>query len=343
MREVIASGKTVEAATEAACLELGKSRDEVSVEILEMPVKKLFRSIPAKVRVQFIDEKENTQKPEIKTKKIPTEKIEKPAEQIKIPDKEEKVESILEKEAEMEIDIQANNAAKNAVQYLNDVFNAIGANDAKIKVYKQGEATLFRTESAELTSLMEIRGDTIQALSYLVDRSVNRGVDKKDEQYLKIRLDIEGYRDRREQELISLAKRTAEEVQKTKRSRTLAPMNPYERLIIHTTIGDMKDVISESIGNDLDRRVVIRSTDAKAGDRENGRGRRNNRRTKSGGQGGQNKTEKRNFDSPQKAATAPPREYADKNRDAQAEPLVPKRRESIKDGEDLPLYGKIEL
>ncbi len=358
MREIIATGKTVEAATEAACIELGKSRDEVSVEILEMPVKKLFRKTPAKVKVQLLEEvkpkaepkpepkeKETKKAEPIDGKKITQKPQENKTETAEKKDKDEKKESVLEKEPEIKINIQENHAVKNAVNYLQTIFKAVGAENIEVTAFRQGEATLLRIEGEELGNLLEIRGETIQALSYLVDRSVNRGVDKRDDQYLKIRLDIEGYRNRREQELIALAQRTATEVEKTKRSRTLAPMNPYERLIVHTTISEIEGVVSESIGSDLDRRVVIRSTDGKAPDRDNGRGRRNTKRSKPNNRNrnGQNKSNKKPYDNEQNNKTAPPREYADKKTDEQVAPIVPKRREAVSDGDDVPLYGKIEL
>ncbi len=363
MREVITKGKTVEAATEAACAELGKSRDEVSVEILEMPVRKLFRSIPAKVRVQVLEdkikeeeiiekktrEKQLQKEAEIKPEKTNIQKNkekEQPAQEEKKPTPRKK-DTVLEKEPEIEINISENIAVQKAVTYLQEVFSALGVESMNVSAFHQGEATLLRVECEGLSEMLDIRGETIQAMSYLVDRSVNRGVDKKDEQYLKIRLDIEGYRNRREHELVALAERTAADVLKSKRSRTLSPMNPYERLIVHTTISEIDGVTSESIGNDLDRRVVIRSNEAKGNDRDGRGGRRNGKRSKqngrNGNRSGQDRYDKNKAENIQKTSSAPPREFADKKRDEQKEPVVPKRRESIHDGDDLPLYGKIEL
>ncbi len=128
-------------------------------------------------------------------------------------------------------------------------------------------------------------------------------------------------------------------------------MNPYERLIIHTTISEMDDVISESIGSDTERRVVIKSTAPDAVDGSDWRqpksgGRPQQNRGNSGNRRGSNRnkhaSDHRNNSNRPKSNT-PEREYADKPRDIGAAPVVPERREAVKDGEDLPLYGKIEL
>ncbi len=375
MREAIASGKTVEEATEKACAQLGKSRDEVSVEILEMPIKKLFKSVPAKVKVT-LEEEETSILEEPKAEKpietvaasqpiapqaVPAQRREEVQAERPASKAPEHKEVVLEKEPEVEIDLGENQAAKKAVDYLMGIFNAMGAGNVKIVAYRQGDATLLRVEGEELADKLETRGETIQALSYLTDRTVNRGVDKKEENYLRVRLDIAGYRNRRERELISLAERTGREVAKTGRSRTLAPMNPYERLIIHTRISEMEGVASESTGSDTERRVVIRSTAPNAKDGgddyrsgrsgQGGRGGRQGGGGNRGGRGGRSgggprsgeKREQRDSYHDRPASNTPEREYASKQRDENAAPVVPQRREAIQDVDDLPLYGKIEI
>lgn len=379
MREIIATGKTVEEATENACRELGLGRDEVSVEILEMPVKKLFKSLPAKVKVTAeggedeapaappkVEVKPEPQKAAPEKPAVPPVKTEKPAAPAQ-PGK------LLPQEPEEEIDLAANARAKAAVDYLMDIITAMGAGeDVQITAVKQGDATLLRVVGQSVGDKMEIRGETIQALSYLIDRAVNTGVDKKESEYVRIRLDISGYRNRRETELMALAERTGSEVARTKRSRTLAPMNPYERLIVHTAISKIEGITSESIGSDVERRVVVKSLapDAtegedwrpprKGGDRDRNRGRNGGGRDRGdrggdrgrGGNrdrgprrdGGGNRDRSPRRDGDYKPQTnTPEREFADKPRDLSSGPIVPDKREAIRDGEDLPLYGKIEL
>lgn len=364
MREVIATGKTVEEATENGCAQLGLGRDQVSVEILEMPVKKLFKTTPAKVKVTSDEpeaapaaepEKKPAPQPKAEPKPAPA-RAEAPPPQAEAPQPARPAETaVLHNEPEESIDLAQNPAVDQAAKYLSSIFAAMGAGELSITALRQGEATLLRVEGEEIGRVIDTRGETIQALSYLTDRAVNKGVDKRDEAYLRIRLDVAGYRNRREGELIALAHRTAEEVQRTKRSRTLAPMNPYERLIIHTTIGSIDGVTSESIGADTERRVVVKSTAPDATDGEDWRPPRGNRdgggRSRSGGhsrdrrgrggpprEGGRGKGGGR-----QRTSSTPQREYADKPRNADAAPVVPERREAIRDGEDLPLYGKIDI
>lgn len=379
MREVIATGKTVEEATEAACQELGLNRDEVSVEILEMPQRKLFKNVPARVKVTADGEEappvaaQPQPAPAAATQETAPAAKSEPAQspaQKTLPEEFRPRETVLPGEPEEEIDLESTPAAKAAAEYLTGIFAAIGVTGIKITALRQGEATLVRVEGEGIADKIETRGETIQALSYLTDRAVNKGVDKKDPAYLRVRLDVAGYRSRREGELIALATRTGQEVARAKRSRTLAPMNPYERLIIHTTIGQMEGVVSESTGVDTERRVVVRSTapDATEGEdwRPEGGGRDYNRRGpnrndrnrggadrgRSDNRGGGSRDRHRSRDNrPPRGAdrggaprsNTPEREYADKPRDPGAAPVVPKPREAIKDGEDLPLYGKIEL
>lgn len=350
MREVIATGKTVEEATENGCRELGLNRDEVSVEILEYPMKKLFKSTPAQVKVTA-DGEDETPAPEQKKEEKPA--PQKKAEPAAAPEKQGG--SLLPVEEEVKINLDEDKRAAMAVDYLKTILDAMGAH-AEINAYKQGDATLLRVDGGNVEDKMKISGDTIQALSYLIDRSVNSGVDKKEDGYLRVRLDIGGYRSRRESELIALANRTGKEVARTGRSRTLEPMNPYERLIIHTAISQIDGIISESVGTDVERRVVIKSTAPNAtdgedwrpnnrrggggGNRGGGRGGNNNR---GGGNRGRNDNRRGGGGSYKRETSTPEREYADKERDTSTAPIVPQKRDAIDDGANLPLYGKIDI
>ncbi|MFV0413654.1 MAG: RNA-binding cell elongation regulator Jag/EloR [Oscillospiraceae bacterium] len=370
MREIIATGRTVEEATENGCMELGRSRNEVSVEILEMPVNKLFKKIPAKVKITIEEEEAAPEQAarqaasETKAAPVASAKPQEaaPAQQaLRQPEKG----LILETEPEKPIDLATNKSAAAAVEYLAGIFRAMGAEDIEITAVLQGDATLLRVEGENFADLVDIRGETIQALSYLTDRAVNKGIDKKEQEYLRVRLDVAGYRNRREGELVSLAKKVGQEVVRTKRSRTLAPMNSYERLIVHTAISKIEGLTSESIGADAERRVVIKSTapDATEGEDWKPYNKKNNRGDKprrprpagnagggdrdrrygnKGGNGGRNNSGPRGGNNGPRPS-APGREFADRPRTGNEAPKVPDRRESIRDGEDLPLYGKIDL
>ena len=100
-------------------------------------------------------------------------------------------------------------------------------------------------------------GDTLDSLQYLANLAANKRVDGKKEPYVKISVDVEGYRAKREEALRALARRMAAKVQKYKKSVMLEPMNPYERRIIHSEIQNIEGVSTNSIGSENNRKIVI--------------------------------------------------------------------------------------
>lgn len=353
MREVIMTGKTVEEATAAALAELGLSEDEVTVEVIDLPQKKFFKTIPAKVKVTADADEEiiAVEKPVAPVAAPKAEKpaapapkktsAEKPA-QAETAQKDEKTEKeVLEEKA---IDLAENEKARDAVAYLTDICGKMGCGSVTVTAVMQGEAIILKVDGTDAGSLIGHRGEVMEALSYLTSLVANRnGGD-----YAKIGLDINHYRSKREGNLTALAKRIGAKVVKTGRAQTLEPMNPYERRIIHSAIGEMEGVKSESTGEGTNRRVVIMSTDPNAKNdrpfRQAGRGNRGGNRSgsRSGNADRAPRAPRRDGDFAPKS-NVPARNFADKPRDASAAPIVPKRTETINDGGDLPLYGKIEL
>ena len=260
MREVIVTGKTVEEATEAACAQLGLPREEVSIEILEMPVHRLFKKIPAKVRATVQEpEVETPAEPEVKPEQAAEPKEEQAAPE-KATEKEEKTTQPQPAETVEQVEIDSNEKLAAAVAYLKEIFTLMGAGDVEIHVEKQGEAHIVKVEGEDVGVLIGHRGETMESLSYLAGLAANRlGGD-----YLKLGLDVAGYRGKREKDLEALARRMGAKVAKTGRSYVMDPMNPYERRIIHSTISTMEGLRSESKGEGADRRVVIYSTDPAA-------------------------------------------------------------------------------
>ena len=110
-------------------------------------------------------------------------------------------------------------------------------------------------ESAAI--LIGHHGDTLDSLQYLANLAANKRVDGKKEPYVKITVDVEGYRAKREETLRALARRMAAKVQKYKKSVMLEPMNPYERRIIHSEIQNIEGVSTNSIGSENNRKIVI--------------------------------------------------------------------------------------
>ena len=100
-------------------------------------------------------------------------------------------------------------------------------------------------------------GDTLDALQYLLNLAANRREEGEKRDYLKVTLDIEGYRAKREETLRALARKQADKVLKYKRSVMLEPMNPYERRIIHSEVQNIKGVSTNSIGSENNRKIVI--------------------------------------------------------------------------------------
>ena len=330
MREVIVTGKTVEEATEAACVQLGLPREEVSIEILEMPVHKLFKKIPAKVRATALIKEE----PVVEAAPVSAVEPQKEAqpEQPKAdcqPEKQQEACQPEQPEAE-QVDVAENEKLTVAVNYLKEIFAGMGAADVTMHVEKQGEAYIVKVEGENVGVLIGHRGETMESLSYLAGLAANRlGGD-----YLKLGLDVAGYRSKREQDLEALARRIGAKVAKTGRSFAMDPMNPYERRIIHSVIGEMEGLRSESKGEGMDRRVVVYSTNPKP-QQNRSRGYRGNNRNGNRDRKGGYRGDRR--------SSVPAREFADEPRSEEAQPVAPKRTQLIDDAEGLALYGKIEL
>lgn len=100
-------------------------------------------------------------------------------------------------------------------------------------------------------------GETMDSLQYLVNLAANQKVEGEKREFVKLIVDIEGYRAKREETLRALARRMADKVIKYKKSVMLEPMNPYERRIIHSEVQNIKGVSTNSIGSENNRKVVI--------------------------------------------------------------------------------------
>jgi len=108
-------------------------------------------------------------------------------------------------------------------------------------------------EGSDMGILIGKRGQTLDSLQYLVSLVVN----KKKEEYIRVKLDTENYRERRKETLETLAKNIAYKVKRTKHSVSLEPMNPYERRIIHAALQNDKYVVTRSDGEEPFRHVII--------------------------------------------------------------------------------------
>ena len=374
-----ATGKTVDEARANACAKLGVQADDINVsyEVLEMPQKTGFLGLkltPAKVRVTVEEADPVPAAPVVEEKAAPAPVAEEPKAEEKTPVEEapaapaaeeapaaQPVEEAEEaapaegEEVEVPIHIEENNKVKAAVDYLREVITLMGVENVTFSAVQKGEATIIRLDGEKLGALIGRRGETMESLSYLASLVANR----LEGDYIKLGLDVAGYRDKRESDLTALAQRIGAKVRKTGRSFAMEPMNPYERRIIHSAIGKMEGVRSESKGEGRDRRVVIYSTapDAQTentygerrgrGGRPNGRrpggnrgGYRGGDRNERGGRSGGYRGGRSGSRGP-RGSSVPERTYAPRDAESAA-PVAPKRTERVDDFADLS-FGKIEL
>lgn len=141
-----------------------------------------------------------------------------------------------------------------AKSFLNDVFAAMNMNVVVTASYDEVEKALdIDLSGDEMGVLIGKRGQTLDSLQYLVSLVVNKDVDD----YIRVKVDTENYRQRRKETLENLAKNIAYKVKRTKRPVSLEPMNPYERRIIHYALQNDKYVMTHSEGEEPFRRVVV--------------------------------------------------------------------------------------
>ena len=247
MRYIDVTGKTEEEAIRAALSQLGLERDDVSVEILERS-KSGFLGIgssPAKVRVSY--ELDVAEEPEVPQAK-PAEKkpVEKKPEGKPEPAPEQKPEQPAAPVSETE-------DADRIRAFLTGLLEHMDCR-AQVKVYEE-EKNRYKVilEGQRLGALIGRRGETLDAIQQLTNYAVNSGRDKR----VRIHVDAENYRAKREQNLESLANKVAGKVLKYRRSVTLEPMNAYERHVIHAALQDKEGVTTYSIGTEPNRRVVV--------------------------------------------------------------------------------------
>ena len=268
MREFIdVTGKTEDEAISKALEQLGLDRDDVSVEILERAKSGFLGlgSSPAKVRVSYgPEEVEEKAEPAVE-KPVVEKKAEKPAASEKKTEKKpEKKAPKKDKPAKVETPaVSAVPAAELGEEVNDEKAQAIRKflaglleqmdSAAAVKVY-QPEKGRYKVilEGENLGALIGRRGETLDAIQQLTSYAVNRTGGR-----VRVQLDAEGYRDKREQSLQHLARKVAGKVVKYRRSVTLEPMNAYERHVIHTALQEVPGVTTYSTGVDPNRRVIV--------------------------------------------------------------------------------------
>ena len=285
MRQYIdVTGKTEDEAVSAALAQLSMDRDDVSVEILERAKAGFLGlgSCPAKVRVYYgPEEDEEPAEPAGPARKVLEERMEerwgddeeapqrkqrreerkprqerrqqeRPAPRRESAPREEAVpaeQPVPAQELGEEVDDERAQAIR---KFLSGLLEQMEVS-AEIKVY-QPEKGRYKVllEGAHLGALIGRRGETLDAIQQLTSYAVNRSGSR-----VRVQLDAEGYRSKREQSLQHLAQKTAAKAVRYRRNFTLEPMNAYERHVIHVALQEMAHVTTYSTGTDPNRRVVV--------------------------------------------------------------------------------------
>jgi spoIIIJ-associated protein len=156
------------------------------------------------------------------------------------------------KQAKVRVTLRENRGEL-AYAFLKDVFEKMNIN-ADVTIREDSDAVQINITGEDSGIIIGRRGETLDALQYLTSLVVN----KETQEYKKVSLDIENYRQKREETLVNLANRLARKVIKYKKSITLEPMNPYERKIIHSTLQENSSIETYSLGDEPNRKVIIR-------------------------------------------------------------------------------------
>ena len=313
IKEAIGLGLTIDEAKEDAIYRLGMPEDsDIQFEVITFPKKKtlgLFGGCKAEVKA-FIELPDEKPKKKDKKANKPIDKKAEPkkAEAKKAEPKRDEKKNDTSKEYGPAVDVSelpADSRPAKAIEFLKPILKNLGCENVSFKVSERENAALIELEGDGLGAIIGHRGETLDALQFLAGLASNNGGG-----YYKVSLNIGNYREKREDTLIALANRIAGQVLKTGKCRTLEPMNPYERRIIHTAVQSIEGVTSASFGEGINRRVVIgkEGTELKPLRSDRSHGRRDDRRR--GGRRPSNKVE------------------------------VAPNREPKKDS-DIPLYGKI--
>ena len=250
LKWIEATGRTEDAAIQNALAELGLDRDSVSVEVLERARSGFlgFGSAPAKVKVTY---EAPDEAPVVKT----TPAVEEAA--VPAAPVEEEPPAPAAEEASPAPQPVANPKGMDLEDrirtFLAGLLDHMGV-EAEVNISPKAENGILVTlEGPKLGALIGHRGETLDAIQQLTNYAVNRGRTHR----VRIHIDAENYRAKREESLQRLARKVAGKVVKYRRNVTLEPMNAYERHVIHETLQDYPDVITYSTGTEPNRRTVV--------------------------------------------------------------------------------------
>ena len=292
-KTIVTSGKTIDLAIEAALTQLGLDRDSVSVMVLQQAKSGFlgFAAQPAKVQVTYeapdpvVVEKPKSalgaasrskpkaaapvKKPEapkaepVKPEPVKAESVKPAAPKVEKPKAEKpKAEKPRAEKPKAEKKVAAPKtyapAEPGSVEekievFLKGLLERMGSNAVPHCWKEEGNSYKVDLVGDDLGYLIGRRGDTLDALQHLTNYTVNRDV----EGHIRVNVDAEAYRQKREDSLRRYARKKAQQVLKARRRTTLEPMNAYERHVIHSALQDMENITTHSTGTEPNRRVVI--------------------------------------------------------------------------------------
>lgn len=151
-------------------------------------------------------------------------------------------------------DTQAEATKEKLEEILKNIFEITNENDIEYSIEKVNNQMLLNINGEKVAHLIGYKGKTIESLQSLLNAMLQR----EDEEYAKVFVEINGYKKQKEEKLRRLANKMADNVIRFRKPIKLEPMSAYERLIIHKELANRKDVETESIGEEPRRRVVIK-------------------------------------------------------------------------------------
>ena len=264
MNYVIKTGKSVDEAVREALKELNISREKAEIEILDEGQKGflgLIGSKDATVKVWPREDETKSILNEIFNEEIETEKSQEAVHEdveLEIENNEVSTEEVQEvidvEEGTKNIEEENQEILDTAREFISKILNTFELENSMEMELKDNVLTInVNGDENRLGILIGKRGVTLDSIQYILNLIVN----KKSSRYIRVNLDSSGYREKRKETLINLAKKMANKVTKTGRSVKLEPMNSYERKIIHTALQDYEGVLTHSEGKDPFRKVVI--------------------------------------------------------------------------------------
>lgn len=214
-------GASEEEAIAKAVAALGLNQDDLEVEILENTKKGLFRKGSVKIRV-LVDDEESS-------------------------NGDDDLGPPYQRDADLEADL---------IEFLDELLEKMGYRGAAKVAAVESHKLILEIQSPDANILIGKHGKNLDALQVLANVYLGKLMGR-DERPVKVVLDMENYRNRREDSLVRNALKVAQQVRASRSSRLLEPMNPFERRLVHTALGQMRDITTESEGEGLIKQIRV--------------------------------------------------------------------------------------